>query len=122
MTLFENKPFVSHSGVRLPFKINCDALRDKDIATIATIVHRRFAFSKVHPIPRGGTRLAKALEQFCVPGAGTIIVDDVFTTGASMKKAWHEIGHDSIGVVIYARNRCPSWVYPVFRLAEWAQP
>jgi len=28
----------------------------------------------------------------------------------------------SIGVVIYARSRCPSWIYPVFQLAEWARP
>lgn len=35
-------PFVSHSGMRLPFKIDCDAFSDDDIAALAQIAAEGF--------------------------------------------------------------------------------
>jgi hypothetical protein len=123
MALFVNESIVSHVGLNLPFKIECDALGDEDIRTIADIVTRRFIFGKVHGIPRGGIRLAEALRRFRSPDSKTtLIVDDVLTTAMSMEEARREIGPNSIGVVIFARGKCPAWIYPVFQLGEWAGP
>ncbi len=120
--LFENKPFSSHGGITLSFKIECDALNDADLATLADLINRGFVFGKVYGVPRGGTRLADALRKFCVASEVTLIVDDVFTTGASMENARQEIGENSVGVVIFARADCPSWIHPIFQLSEWARP
>ena len=44
---------------------------------------------------------------------GMLIVDDVFTTGASME-ALHTPG--DIGAVVFARGLCPSWITPLFQM------
>ena len=119
MALFENKSLVSHAGLDLSFKIECDALSDEDIETIATIIGRNFVFGRVYGVPSGGLRLATALEKFRTSSDRVLIVDDVLTTGTSMEKARREIGTDAIGVVIFSRGQCPSWIHPVFQLAEW---
>lgn len=119
--LFENKGFVSHSGISLPFKINCDALLDEDIETLADIISKKFKFSKVYGVPRGGIRLANALEKYLSPEGPILIVDDVLTTGKSMEIFKEEIGgNGAIGVVIFARGECPKWIKPIFVLQSWA--
>lgn len=122
MALFTTKPFIAHAGSRLPFKIECDSLTDIDIITIANIVGEKLEFSEVYDVPRGGTRLAAALEDYCVSNGPALIVDDVLTTGISMEEARQRIGKEAIGVVIFARGFCPSWVFSVFQLSEWARP
>jgi len=122
VSLFKNEPFFSHAGIKLLFKIECDVLDDEDVETLAAIVSRKFTFGRVYGVPRGGLRLAAALEKFRSPGGKTLIVDDVFTTGTSMEEARREMGADSIGIVIFARGKCPPWIHPIFRLAEWAGP
>src|ERR1700722_3264701 len=89
VSLFTDGEFVAHSGVTLPFKIDCDALTDADIATLAKEISRRTKFSVVVGIPRGGLRLAAALEQYCQPSAPVLIADDVLTTGRSMEAERH---------------------------------
>lgn len=120
MSLFENREFISHSGLTLSFKINCDALADEDIETLANIIAKKFSFSKIYGVPQGGLRLAKALEKHLSPMGPTLIVDDVLTTGKSMEEAKEKIGGDPIGVVIFARGFYPLWVRPIFTLLKWA--
>lgn len=92
MGIFKNEAFVSHTGLRLLFKIECDGLDQEDIETVAAIIGRSFYFKAVVGIPRGGLRLAEALEKFCQPGAlDTLLVDDVSTSGSSMKEARNKI-------------------------------
>jgi orotate phosphoribosyltransferase len=122
MALFENKPFVSHAGINLSFKIECDALDNDDIETLAEIIGKKFSFGRVYGIPTGGLRLASALERFRSSSGKVLIVDDVLTTGVSMEALRREVGADSVGVVIFARGKCPAWIYPIFQLAEWAGP
>lgn len=111
--LFIKESFIAHSGVTLPWKIDCDALADKDIETLAYIVARKVSFGSVYGIPRGGERLAKALVAYISNGPH-LIVDDVLTTGGSMEAA--KTNESDIGVVIFARGvLVPSWVKPIFR-------
>ena len=114
--------FTSHSGAQLPWKIDADALSDGSVHAIAQVIRRRFAFSAVIGVPRGGLRLQRLLEPHRQDGPyPTLIVDDVLTTGKSMEEWRTTVAGPSIGVVIFARGPCPDWVWPIFQVSEWAQ-
>jgi orotate phosphoribosyltransferase len=122
MALFIDNEFTGHAGSTLKFKIECDALTHEDIEAIAAIIARTHTFSKVHGVPRGGLRLAQALEKYVSPDGLTLIVDDVLTSGMSMEEARKDCKDEILGIVIFARGPCPEWVKPVFQLSEWAGP
>ncbi len=124
MNLFRSGPFESHSGITLPFKIECDALSDDDLATLAGVIASRFRFSRAFGVPRGGLRFAGALQRHADPlQRGVLIVDDVLTTGRSMETmreiVTRVVPDGSIqGVVIFARGASwPSWVTPIFTMS-----
>jgi hypoxanthine phosphoribosyltransferase len=112
--------FRSHSGILLPWKLECDDLSDNDIRGLAAIIASKFYFRGVYGIPRGGNRLANALQRFSVSHHNypLLIVDDVMTTGTSMEEAKKELGKtasNAYGVVIFSRtNVIPSWIFPFF--------
>lgn len=117
--LFQKMDFTSHSGKRLDWKIECDALTDADIETLAFIISKRYKFCKVNGIPRGGLKLEKALLKYRDKRSDTfLIVDDVLTTGKSMEVKKKEIGgrfpRNIQGAVLFARGKCPDWITPVF--------
>lgn len=87
-SLFQSGAFRLHSGALSDFKIDCDALTDADIDALAKELHKRVEpFGIVLGVPTGGMRIAKALEPFRTVGHHNIlIVDDVFTTGNSIKE------------------------------------
>ena len=120
--LFRNESFVSHSGLQLTWKIDCDALTDADIETLARIVADHFRFGKVIGVPSGGLRLAEALQKYRSrwPHSASnriLIVDDVLTTGGSMAAIRDEcMWSQTFGVVIFARGECPEWITPIFNL------
>ncbi len=120
MNLFKLGDFILHSGQKGHFKIDCDALTELDVKTLAYIISKEFRFSKVVGIPTGGTRLAEACEVWTKEYGPLLIVDDVLTTGASMEeeKEKHPYLH-VIGVVLFARGPCPSWVHPLFDMGRW---
>ena len=106
-----------HSGGIAQYKIEADALTDEDIETLAWIIAQKGKFRSVYGVPTGGTRLANALEKYKSDTGVRLIVDDILTTGASMELAKQELGwNDAIGIVIFARNRCPHWVRPIFEM------
>ena len=105
MNIFQEGNFISHAGNELQWKIECDALSDADWDCLARIIHERTRFGSVYGIPRGGTKLALALEKYITPGHPLrLVVDDVYTTGKSMKDVM--VGND-LGFVVFARNRIP---------------
>jgi hypothetical protein len=124
-----------HSGARSAFKIECDALTDEEITTFAGLILGLVGvFGRVVGVPRGGLRIATALDPFCITqGIGRhppLIVDDVLTTGQSMERARLQLadeigGFSEIkgavleikGAVLFARGPCPAWVTPVFTLS-----
>jgi hypoxanthine phosphoribosyltransferase len=119
MNLFQKKEITLHSGDVSYFKIECDALTDGDIETLAYIISRKYTFYDVVGIPRGGIRIANALQKYASnsPLKILLIVDDVLTTGKSMEKAREMFGNVlSQGVVLFARGKCPKWVEPIFNM------
>jgi hypothetical protein len=115
--LFVKRDFVMHSGGVAHWKIECDAITDSAIETLAWIIADKGKFKRVVGVPMGGIRLAVALQKYVSNEGPTLIVDDVLTTGQSMEEAKAKIGDPTaIGIVIFARNRCPSWVRPIFEM------
>ncbi len=115
--MFELGKFTLHSGETSEFKIDCDSLTDADIEAIAYVMHWALPqFGRVEGVPRGGLRLAKALEKYCRPGwTRWLFVDDVLTTGESMKVARGD-RFNAVGAVIFARGECPHWIWPLFQM------
>lgn len=122
--LFQRGDFTLHSGEKSGIKIDCDALSDADLETIAWLLAGRLPlFGKVEGVPTGGLRLAEAMGRYARPAqSGLLIVDDVLTSGGSMEE--HRAGRNAFGAVIFARRTPPTWVtslftmtpYPVWRL------
>lgn len=113
-SLFQQGDFNLHSGVKSWLKIDCDALTDEDIETIARLLTFRLSnFGAVEGVPTGGLRLAAAMEPYTSEGP-LLIVDDVLTSGGSMET--HRAGRDTIGAVIFARREPPAWITPLFQM------
>ena len=128
LELFVHTAFKSHSGVYLPWKIDCDALSDQDLDCIVRVVAPITRYNVAVGIPRGGLRLAHAFNNYS-PHAGrprgraTLLVDDVLTTGRSltaMRAQLHPMR--CTGFVLFARSTPPPWVRALFILNEQYRP
>lgn len=113
-SLFRLGKFKLASGIEVPYKIDCDALTWRDWKALAFMLQEVLPpFSAVEGVPRGGTMLAKCMQELVTPySRQLLIVDDVFTTGGSMERV--RADRDAIGAVIFARNECPFWITPLF--------
>ena len=91
MNLFQKISFISHAGLLLNCKIECDALSEDDWKGIARMImdYEKRPFGSVEGIPRGGIPLAKALSEYATEGP-PMIVDDVYTTGTSFTEYCNE--------------------------------
>lgn len=122
MNLFSLGNFSLHSGGMTNFRIDCEAFSDDDLRAIASIGYGLIPpFSEVYGIPQGGLRFANAMRLYQTWDSNRrLIVDDVLTTGASFKDALNlteaKGSYSDIGLVIFARGPCPSWVTPIFEL------
>jgi|TARA_B100000035_G_scaffold59833_1_gene48083 hypothetical protein len=87
--LFEVGDFISHAGKKLPWKIECDAIRPEWWDGLARMVmdYQDRPFYKAVGIPRGGLPFAQAMNKYASgdPNDQIMICDDVFTTGTSFK-------------------------------------
>lgn len=90
MDLFQQCDFVSHAGLHLKWKIEMDALSDEEWETCATMImeHQKRPFYKAVGIPRGGVKLADALNKYASGDSADfpLICDDVYTTGTSFRE------------------------------------
>lgn len=103
MNLFQIGDFKSHAGLDLHWKIECDALTDEDWNCLAKMISERTEFGSVYGIPRGGVKLANALEKYRTPRSPIrLVVDDVWTTGKSMMETMNP---GDFGFVVFARQR-----------------
>jgi len=117
LPLFVMKNFRSHAGLSLSWKIECDSLTDEDLETLAMLIGERWRFGNVVGVPNGGLRLADKVRQYQKDTGPTLIVDDVLTTGTSMIEMQKQYPK-AIGVVMFARGPCPSWVSSIFSLTS----
>ena len=118
MSLFKQGKFKLHSGALSSFRIECDWLAPEDWIAIAKLISEHFDFKEVVGIPSGGLKLADALKFYKKDKQSlpTLLVDDVLTTGTSMEKIRQQTEGRVIGVVLFARDKCPSWIIPVFEM------
>ena len=120
MTLFVKENFISHAGKELDFKIECDGLSHKDWETLAYIVSKKYKFRNVIGVPKGGLKLSQPLQRYNDHSSNNIlIVDDVLTTGMSMEEVKKKLNskiYNIIGIVVFARNSCPEWINPIFKM------
>ena len=117
MNLFIKEDFISHAGLPLTWKVECDALTEKDYEALAKIVSEKITFCDVKGIPRGGIPFEKALKKDCTYNESDplLICDDVYTTGTSMREVYEE---GAIGVVVFARNKInDDWIKAIWQMA-----
>ncbi len=121
MSVVRVEPVTLASGRQSSFKVECDDMSDEEIAQHARLLARILPpFSSVEGVPRGGGRVAKALEPYADARARLpLVVDDVWTTGGSMRRyiEEHGIGHVN-GAVLFSRGPTPAWVRPLWVLHE----
>lgn len=136
MNLFQRGNFTLNSGAKSQWKLECDALTDEDVETLALMIRDVVAasmtggFGKVFGVPRGGLRLEKALQKYCDPeNQVTLIVDDVLTTGGSMARFADKLANEGkvthfTGAVVFARGEPLPWVNALFQMPEslWVLP
>lgn len=127
--MFQLGHFVLASGDRSNWKIECDTLTNDDWAALAWMLIEQLAepFREVLGVPRGGVRFATALRQHTSADSNRLlIVDDVWTTGSSMKTFVKNVRSDrsydtqSIDrAVVFAREPAPAAVTALFRMSVW---
>lgn len=121
MSLFQVGNFKLHSGTESEWKIECDALTDEDWEALALVGSKIIPpFCSVEGVPRGGLKLAAALEKYVDSKAWRILVaDDVLTTGASIKEQRAD-RPNVMGLVVFSRTShlIPHWVQCIFQTHE----
>ena len=118
--LFQTGDFTLASGQRSSWKIECDALTPADWEGLAAIAAETLhPFGEVVGVPRGGLLFAQALVKYTTEGP-LLIVDDVWTTGESMKvyAARHHPNRYWLGCVVFARNVPDYWVRALFTMTS----
>jgi len=126
LSLFKLGKFKLHSGGESRWKIDCDALTGEDLAALAAIAADQLGperpFREVVGIPSGGLRFADAMRRYADPGAcSVLVVDDVLTTGKSVREMRDQIlaqrvGVEVFGLVIFARTAVEPWVERIFQM------
>ncbi len=126
--------FPLHSGGVSQLKFELDKFTISDWEAIAYLASRVFKFQYVVGIPTGGMRLAQAMAKYATndPDDPVALVDDVWTTGGSMRSAHEEImetlplhkqlkaARGIIGVIAIARSYVDEWVHPFLTMGkEW---
>lgn len=124
-SLFCRGSFQLHSGGQSHWKVECDALTNEDWAALAFIGLELLGwprFKQAVGVPRGGLRLAQALQVGATGDGPTLIADDVLSTGASMESLKSQTEGECIGLVVFARGPCPSWVRAIWRYGGIVTP
>lgn len=112
--LFQIGDFTLASGAKSGWKIECDGISPDEWLALAKIASEILPpFGAVEGVPRGGIPFADALCSYATEGP-LLICEDVVTTGGSMER--QRAGRDAIGVAVFARWVCPSWVTPIFTM------
>lgn len=104
--------FAAASGKVLPWKIECDHFDNDDWHNIALVAKDILPpFCSVVGIPGGGLALAREIKRYATAGP-FLFVDDVWTTGGSMRRVG--FGAGDLGFVVFARGPLPPNVKALF--------
>ena len=117
MNLLIREDFISHAGLPLTWKVECDTLSEDDYEALAKIVSEKIKFKDVIGIPRGGIPFENALKQYASNDVNDplLICDDVYTTGTSMREVYQE---GAIGIVVFARNEITDdWIKAIWQIS-----
>lgn len=120
--LFQTGDFTLASGQKSSWKIECDALSPAEWDGLAAMLADLLPpFGRVYGVPTGGEPLMDALYPYR-SGAGmgtTLVVDDVWTTGASMARYIEASHHPGriVRAVVFARVPTPPDVLALFTMA-----
>ena len=109
--------FRLNSGVSSDWHINVEAFDRNTLHALARISSPLVTpFGGVIGVPSGGLAFAEMLRPFATPGnRTTLVVDDVWTTGASMRGMVKEWNWESYkGLVIFARGPLQPWCTSIF--------
>ena len=128
MNLFMKGDFTLNSGLKSPWKLECDALTKADWDGLGAMIGPNIEFGLVYGVPRGGFPFSDALKPYRSNSEVVLLVDDVYTTGGSITRyrdnhIVNGLGFNKktvIGLVLFARNPIreehQSWITPVFTL------
>ena len=88
--LFTEGDFISHAGLPLSWKLECDAISPDEWKCIAKMImdYQTQSFRIAIGIPRGGVVLGHWLNEYASGDAKdpVLVADDVYTTGTSFKE------------------------------------
>ena len=125
LVLFQHGDFVLASKAKSTWKIECDALTPEDWHGLAQMAMQFLdrPFSAVYGVPWGGMPLAEALRPWATGNKNdpALVVDDVWTTGGSMRRFITDMHVDRkfgehFGLVVFARNTPEPWVTALFQM------
>ena len=130
--LFQKMDFVGHSGKKLTWKIECDAIQSSEWVTIAHIINEleKRPFGEVVGIPRGGVTLGNILQGYATgkDEDPLLIVDDVMTTGGSFKYFVEQYFRNRpyrkfFGWCVFNRgsDEAPAWVTSLFTMPYYSE-
>ena len=120
--LFQEIDFISHAGIPMSWKIECDAITDKEWKALAKMImeYQKQPFRKAEGIPRGGVPLGDALNKYATGNLEdpVLIADDVYTTGTSFREYCEEHYPDQevIQWCIFARKVTENGVRALFTM------
>lgn len=111
-----------NSGRESKFKIECDYLTQLEVAAMCQLLAAILPpFGAVSGVPTGGLKVEKAMRPYITKGP-LLIVDDVWTTGGSVKRHAATLtpdkGYPGHTAVLFARGPTPKGVTALFTIHQ----
>tara|TARA_B100001057_G_scaffold440922_1_gene475175 strand:+ start:260 stop:634 length:375 start_codon:yes stop_codon:yes gene_type:complete len=123
MDLFQKVDFISHAGIPMSWKIECDAITMPQWECLAKMImeYQTEPFRAAIGIPRGGSPLGFCLNAYATddPAHPFLIADDVYTTGTSFREFLEQEGHAKEDVycwTVFARKPTTDGVRALFTM------
>ncbi len=126
--LFESGEFISHAGLKLNWKLECDAIKPEEWHVLAKMIkeYEHQPWQKAVGIPTGGWALGNALDKYSTgnPNDPILIADDVYTTGTSFREYMieHYPDDETICWAVFARDIVSGPINVLFQMPSTMRP